>query len=272
MTGTLFNELPAPTRAALSGQNHLRLGCSNQPLMREISRELPWPLLTSSSSPERPEERYESAGDLQQRSGGVVELIADSGPPRYQDRSTVVHIGSSGWEVTEEGIVGRRTVAQLASEIVLFVCTGNTCRSPMAESLFRKTLAEHLDCPEEALIDRGYVVLSAGLATTAGMPASEHSVSVVGEEGIDLTGHQSQPATAELLGVADHIVTMTRSHRESILARFPDLAPRVRLMSPEGRDVLDPFGGDRCDYERCRDEIRDHLPSLMASLWPATFN
>ncbi|MCA9052809.1 MAG: low molecular weight protein arginine phosphatase, partial [Planctomycetaceae bacterium] len=177
-----------------------------------------------------------------------------------------VQITGDGWDLLEEGIAGRRTVAQLASEIVMFVCTGNTCRSPMAEAMFRKMLSERLNCSEEELIERGYLVVSAGLATTAGMPASEHSVSLMREEGVDLTGHHSQPATPELLGIADLIVTMTRSHRDSILARFPALSDRVRVLSATGGDVSDPYGGNREEYQRCRDEIREHLQQLLAAL------
>ncbi|MFV0442023.1 MAG: Sua5/YciO/YrdC/YwlC family protein [Planctomycetaceae bacterium] len=267
-SGTLINEWPEVLQRTLMSNRTLRLICSAQPLLQELGRELPWPLIVCASSRERPDERFDSVEVARERCGPSVALLVDSGPPRYPERSTVVHITADGWQILEEGIVGRRTVAQLASQIVLFTCTGNTCRSPMAEALFRKMLADRLNCAEDELTDRGYVVLSAGLATTAGMPASEHSVTVLGEEGIDLTGHHSQPAATELLSVADLIVTMTRSHRESIVSRFPELEPRVRLLSPVGRDVSDPFGGERNHYVRCRDEIREYLVQLIEDVCP----
>lgn len=264
---TALEGLSPQAQPILAARDSVRIGCSGHALLRDVGRELTWPLAAFAASRERPDERFTSAADVAQRCGLQVTLLADTGPPRYQDRATVIRCAAGEWSVVEEGIVGRRTVAQLASEIFLFVCTGNTCRSPMAEGLFRKILSDRLECTEDGLTEKGYVILSAGLATTPGMAASEHSAAVLREEGIDLLGHQSQSATAELLGVADHIVTMTRSHRESILTRYPDLAPRVRLLSAEGRDVSDPFGGDRDDYERCRDEIRSHLQRLVTSLW-----
>jgi protein-tyrosine phosphatase len=261
-------EWPGGVRSAVTRGGRVRLGCSAQGFVRDVARELPWPLVSTASSNERPEERFESAAAVQQRCGARVALIVDAGSPRYQDRATVVRIEPQGWSLAEEGIVGRRTVAQLASKIIVFICTGNTCRSPMAEGMFRKLLAQRLNCSEEQLTDRGYVVLSAGLATTPGMGANEIAVELMREDGIDLTSHQSQTASPDLLGVADHIVTMTRSHRESIVTRFPESAARVRVLADDGADVFDPFGGDRSEYERCRDEIRVHLQSLLPVMLP----
>lgn len=265
---SVLEEWPAAIRAAVTRSGYVRLGCSGQTFLRDVARELPWPLVAAASSAERPEERFASSAAIQQRCGQRVALIADAGPPRYQDRATVVRIRDQRWELLEEGIVGRRTVSQLASQIVLFVCTGNTCRSPMAEVLFRKLLSDRLDCTEEELVDRGWVVLSAGLATTPGMAASAAAVELMEAEGLDLSAHQSQSATPELLGVADHVITMTRSHRESITTRFPELASRVRVLAADGQDISDPFGGDRREYERCHHEIRGHLQVLLTRLSP----
>lgn len=265
-SASLWGEWPEPARRWLTTTGRVRLSCSAHPIWRELLRELPWPLAAAVATHAQPTQRFESIADVQQRCGTDVSLLVDAGPPRYQDRATVMRIAAGHCELTEEGIIGRWTVTQLASEIVLFVCTGNTCRSPMAEALFRKMLAERLHCAEEDLPERGYLVLSAGLATTPGMPASEHAAALMREVGIDLTGHQSQPATAELLNVADHIITMTSSHRESIGARFPEILPRVRLLSPHGQDISDPFGGGREDYVRCREEIQTCLRRLLDHL------
>jgi protein-tyrosine phosphatase len=165
--------------------------------------------------------------------------------------------------VEKIGVVSERMLARLAGEVYLFVCTGNTCRSPMAEALFRKMLSDRLKCREDELLDRGFVVISAGLAAYKGAPASPEAVELLGDEGMDLSGHESQPVTEELLLHCDRIFTMTRSHREALLSAFPELAGQVRLLSPQGRDVSDPIGAGMEEYVRCRDEIASALEDLL---------
>lgn len=262
---TLFGELPAVTRSLVADGDAVRLACSGHAFTRDVAAELPWPLLVCREIDEGAV-GIETAETLQHRLGNELDLIVDAGPPRYPDPATVVRCQGTGWDIRSEGIVGRRTISQMASRIVLFICTGNTCRSPMAEALFRKMLCERLHCSEEELLDRGYLVLSAGLATTPGMPASADSVALMQQEGIDLRSHQSQPATLELLSVADFIVTMTQSHKESIQSRFPEMGSRLRTLAADGGDVIDPFGGTRADYERCCVELRRHLTSLLPEI------
>lgn len=188
--------------------------------------------------------------------------------PRFSEGPTVVAVGRQQFQVERAGVVSERMLARLAGEVYLFVCTGNTCRSPMAESLFRKMLADRLKCREDELLDRGYVVISAGLAAYKGAAASPEAVELLRQEGIDLSGHESQPVTEELLFHCDHILTMTRSHRDAVLSAYPELAEQVRLLSPEGRDVSDPIGAGMEEYVRCRDEIARYLEQMLAGIGP----
>ncbi|ODA28302.1 hypothetical protein A6X21_00895 [Planctopirus hydrillae] len=157
-------------------------------------------------------------------------------------------------------------MGRLASEVILFACTGNTCRSPMAEVLFRKLLAEKLNCPEEELVDHGYVILSAGLAAAIGAPANPEAIALLADEGLDLRNHESQPLTERLLQQVDMIYTMTRGHRDAILAERPDLASRVRTLSPGGKDIADPIGGGRDVYRSCKQVIETHLQQIIQDL------
>ena len=140
---------------------------------------------------------------------------------------------------------------------VLFICTGNICRSPMAEGLLRQMSGGRVE------------VVSAGLGAARGQQPSAHAIRVLKEEGIDISEIRSQPVSAHLLEKADHIFTMTRDHLDMLLLLFPEMAAKARLLhfdeaAKGGRaDVTDPIGGTRETYESCKEDIKRAMPRLM---------
>jgi protein-tyrosine-phosphatase len=147
---------------------------------------------------------------------------------------------------------------------VLFVCTGNTCRSPLAEALCKRMLADRLGCDPVELEARGFVIRSAGVAALPGDPASPAAVEAAREFGADLSGHTSRPVNPELLAAANQVVAMTRSHAAALAMRFPGVGPVPDLLCGPDDDLGDPIGGDLELYRACARTIRDHLQRLVA--------
>jgi len=143
--------------------------------------------------------------------------------------------------------------------MVLFVCTGNTCRSPMAESLGRDMLARRLGCKIDELEDRGVLVMSAGIAAMLGGRAANEAVQVLADMGLDLSGHETQPLTEPLVRHADVIYTMTRAHREAIVAQWPSAAERTHVLSADESDICDPIGASPERYRHCAAQIQAEL-------------
>ena len=129
---------------------------------------------------------------------------------------------------------------------VLFVCTGNTCRSPMAETIFRKVVAEKLACRDWELRERRIDVFSAGIAAGENEPASRESVQIMQEFGLDLSQHLSQRVTDHMLENSTLVLALTDRHRLALCEVRPDLADRIQLLARNGEDIADPIGGPRC--------------------------
>jgi len=144
---------------------------------------------------------------------------------------------------------------------VLFVCTGNICRSPIAEGLFRRMTGNRKDIE----------VASAGVHAVRGQPPSLYAVEVCAEEGTNISALRSQPLTGALVDQATHIFAMTGAHVETIQTLFPQSAEKtflIREFEEPGttvwRDVPDPIGLGREVYEDCARIIKKALPSVLA--------
>lgn len=155
-------------------------------------------------------------------------------------------------------------------KVITIVCTGNVCRSPMAERL----LAHALRAQPEPLAS--IQVLSAGLAAAHGEPASHNASLALKPVKLSLDTHRSQPFSESLMRRSDLILAMTTGHLESIRQRFPEGCPplyRFREWMPTGsQEVPDPYGGPLDLYIETRDALAEAIPSILAFLKTSTFS
>jgi protein-tyrosine phosphatase len=258
------SSLSAGVRRGVIRDGRLRVGMPRHPFVSGLLARVPGPvaLFADLDGQCRPT----TATELKTTHGSAMDILVDDGPVRYDQPPTSVFIEGDRWRVVDQGIPSQKVIQRMAGEVIVFICTGNTCRSPMAEGLCRRLLAERLGCAEDEVMDAGFTVLSAGLAAATGAPAAEEAIELLRGHRIDLQSHESQPATRDLLERADRIITMTRAHRDSIISQFPELDSRTQVLSPEGEDVSDPIGGGPAEYSACFTEISRHLEHLVSEL------
>ena len=251
---SLIQRLPTQVHEFIIPRGTLGLRVPAHPLILDVLQLMAGPLaLTSANLTGEPD--AVSAEDVIQSLGDRINLILDDGRSQFAQSSSVILVHDRQVNVLREGVVSEAAIKRLARFLVLMVCTGNTCRSPMAELLMRRRLANHLGCQIDQLDEQGVQVMSAGIAAMPGGRPSIEAVNVMLERELDLSPHLSQPLSAHLARHADLILTMTQSHRDLVVNQLPEAENRVRLLRADQGDISDPIGGSIDVYRQCADQI-----------------
>jgi len=193
---------------------------------------------------------------------GLVDIAVDGGTTKFGVGSSVVDMTKEQPVVLREGVITQKDVDQITKKkTILFICTGNSCRSVMAEYLLK-----------DKVQDRDNVeVVSAGTGVFLQSTASAETIAVLHDEGVDATNHLSQPVSTILLKKSDLIIVMTRGHRTQVLERVPAVEKRVYLMKEffntssnfqDHLDISDPIGKPHSAYKDCLVEIKEAIHKI----------
>jgi tRNA threonylcarbamoyl adenosine modification protein (Sua5/YciO/YrdC/YwlC family) len=259
--------LPADHRDRLYHDNTIGLRCPDHPLAEAVLGAVPDPIVASSANlrGDAPPLTFEQAVKAL---GDKAQLVVDGGPCRFARPSTIVRVHTNGQvEVQREGVYDERYIRKLLRWNLLLVCSGNTCRSPMAEAMAKQIVAGMRQISPDQLDEAGVRITSAGSFATSGASASDQAVEVMQRRGLDVTRHRSRSLSLELVNEADVILCMTRSHRRAVLDMAPHAGDKTLLLDPDG-DIDDPYGSDVAVYEACADQIRTHLEARLQELLP----
>jgi tRNA threonylcarbamoyl adenosine modification protein (Sua5/YciO/YrdC/YwlC family) len=251
---------PGPLTVLLPGRDGSLVGVRvpAHPFTRRLLAALGQPLATAPAPGDDGRPLCDAIA-VQTRLHGTRALVVDDGPSPLATPTTVVRLDGPRLAVPREGILTAGEVLHTAARRIVFVCTGNTCRSPLAEVIARELCAKALGVPAADVLACGLSFASAGTGTMDGMPASDGSLAAAREIDLDLSGHQSRMLDRNTIERADRVYCLAASHQRAILSRLPAAKDKVELLRPDGGDIADPYGSDLDAYRRTREEIQQAI-------------
>ena len=249
---------------ALYKDGSIGIRCPDNPVATALFNQTNHPIVAPSANISDQPPAVSASQVLDQLSG-KIDIVLDGGHCKYKKSSTVAKIGKNSIEILREGVYSQTELEVLSQIKILFVCTGNTCRSPMAEGIFKKYLAQKINCKVDELEQMGYKISSAGIIGSTGYPATEQAIVACAAQGIDIKDHRNQGLTRELIEESDFIFAMERMHLARILALVPQAIDRCLLLAGD-KEIPDPIGQSQRVYDNCAKIITKAVKERISEL------
>ncbi len=257
-------KLGKDTFSALYKDGTIGIRCPDNAIATALLREIKCPVVAPSANISNQPPAVNTDQVLEQLDG-KIDMVLDAGQCKFQKSSTVARIDNRGIEILREGAYSKTDLDMLSQIKVLFVCTGNTCRSPIAEGAFKKYLAEKLNFKVDELEQMGYKVSSAGIIGSSGHPATSEAVTACAAQGIDIKNHRNRGLSRELIEESDFIFTMEKIHLMRTLSLAPEAKNRCLLLAGN-KEIPDPIGQPQRVYDNCVKVITKAVKERISEL------
>ena len=263
------------TRRRLQTEDHqVRLWQPGNQILGYISRLFSGPLvggLPEGKQPEgkQPEGKQGVITEVKQlpESTEVELVVIDTGSIDGIGAPTVVGIDGTVGRIVVPGVLVPEQLQALSQLLVLLVCTGNTCRSPMAAALMQKKILDRFGGTADSI---PIAVTSAGVSAMGGDPASSGARQAIRNYGLNLESHQSTPIQEYMVEQADLVLVMGFRHRSILCSQWPEYADKVFMLAGDQGDISDPFGGPIEVYEHCAKQIDRHTSTWLDRFDPSS--
>ena len=251
---------------AIMPQNSCGFRAPQNDFLLNVIRRVGVPVvLTSANISGRPpattvKEAIESLGDR-------VDLYVDGGPAAYGQPSTVAKIDENGITILREGAVSSKALKNASVKTIMFVCSANRGRSPMAEGITKVILGKELGVSPDKLEENGFRVISSGTDAYESLPATPPVIRVMEDDyGLSLKQHRSKRVTLEMLKDLDVVFTMEIAHRDLLHRLYPDGANRIITLSPDEKDIADPYGSSVKEHRKCARQLESLIKARLGMI------